>query len=155
MVVGHWRVVVTRESLLGSGAGASVTWQARDSERRWRRKERPGGIVNVDCNQIIIARMRNPVACVSCRSAKQKCIHEDRPPCDRCRQSGRAELCQFPGACAHVPRSLTCLLTPSSSARDECNSSQAQAATALGRRRRNAALESCKCNQHSAPYKPQ
>ncbi|KAF1940342.1 hypothetical protein EJ02DRAFT_445510 [Clathrospora elynae] len=40
--------------------------------------------------------MRNPVACVSCRSAKQKCIHEDRPPCDRCKQSGRAELCEFP-----------------------------------------------------------
>ena len=40
--------------------------------------------------------MRNPVACVSCRSAKQKCIHEDKPPCDRCKQSGRAELCAFP-----------------------------------------------------------
>ncbi|CAA9965981.1 Fungal-trans multi-domain protein [Pyrenophora teres f. maculata] len=40
--------------------------------------------------------MRNPVACVSCRSAKQKCIHQDRPPCDRCKQSGRAELCEFP-----------------------------------------------------------
>lgn len=40
--------------------------------------------------------MRNPVACVSCRSAKQKCIHNDAPPCDRCRQSGRAALCQFP-----------------------------------------------------------
>lgn len=40
--------------------------------------------------------MRNPVACVSCRSAKQKCIHNDAPPCDRCRQAGRAALCQFP-----------------------------------------------------------
>lgn len=40
--------------------------------------------------------MRNPVACVSCRSAKQKCIHNDAPPCDRCRQSGRAALCEFP-----------------------------------------------------------
>ncbi|USP79670.1 hypothetical protein yc1106_06944 [Curvularia clavata] len=40
--------------------------------------------------------MRNPVACVSCRSAKQKCIHEDRPPCDRCKQSGRADACEFP-----------------------------------------------------------
>ncbi|KAF2848611.1 hypothetical protein T440DRAFT_400940 [Plenodomus tracheiphilus IPT5] len=40
--------------------------------------------------------MRNPVACVSCRSAKQKCIHDDAPPCDRCRQSGRAAQCQFP-----------------------------------------------------------
>lgn len=40
--------------------------------------------------------MRNPVACVSCRSAKQKCIHEDRPPCNRCKQSGRANFCQFP-----------------------------------------------------------
>ncbi|KAJ4340608.1 hypothetical protein N0V95_007433 [Ascochyta clinopodiicola] len=40
--------------------------------------------------------MRNPVACVSCRSAKQKCLHNDAPPCERCRQSGRAALCEFP-----------------------------------------------------------
>ncbi|CAI6331643.1 unnamed protein product [Periconia digitata] len=40
--------------------------------------------------------MRNPVACTSCRSAKQKCIHSDAPPCDRCRQTGRAEACEFP-----------------------------------------------------------
>lgn len=40
--------------------------------------------------------MRNPVACVSCRSAKQKCIHNDAPPCVRCQESGRAALCQFP-----------------------------------------------------------
>ncbi|ORX94888.1 fungal-specific transcription factor domain-domain-containing protein [Clohesyomyces aquaticus] len=40
--------------------------------------------------------MRNPVACVSCRSAKQKCLHNDAPPCDRCKASGRAHLCEFP-----------------------------------------------------------
>ncbi|PVH91630.1 hypothetical protein DM02DRAFT_620416 [Periconia macrospinosa] len=40
--------------------------------------------------------MRNPVACTSCRSAKQKCIHKDAPPCDRCRASGRADACEFP-----------------------------------------------------------
>ncbi|KAF2117379.1 fungal-specific transcription factor domain-containing protein [Lophiotrema nucula] len=40
--------------------------------------------------------MRNPVACVTCRSAKQKCLHNDAPPCDRCKASGRADLCQFP-----------------------------------------------------------
>ncbi|KAF2870387.1 fungal-specific transcription factor domain-containing protein [Massariosphaeria phaeospora] len=40
--------------------------------------------------------MRNPVACVSCRSAKQKCIHNDSPPCDRCKAGGRAEQCEFP-----------------------------------------------------------
>lgn len=40
--------------------------------------------------------MRNPVACVSCRSAKQKCIHDDRPPCDRCKAAGRADQCEFP-----------------------------------------------------------
>ncbi|KAF2263127.1 hypothetical protein CC78DRAFT_581882 [Lojkania enalia] len=40
--------------------------------------------------------MRNPVACVSCRSAKQKCIHNDAPPCDRCKASGRAHQCEFP-----------------------------------------------------------
>lgn len=41
--------------------------------------------------------MRNPVACVSCRSAKQRCIHSnDVPPCDRCKASGRADACEFP-----------------------------------------------------------
>ncbi|KAF2743605.1 hypothetical protein M011DRAFT_213963 [Sporormia fimetaria CBS 119925] len=41
--------------------------------------------------------MRNPVACVTCRSAKQKCIHNDgAPPCERCKQQGRADLCEFP-----------------------------------------------------------
>jgi len=66
--------------------------------------------------------MRNPVACVSCRSAKQKCTHNgeptrgalqpavslvgcssanselttDAPPCDRCKAAGRADLCEFP-----------------------------------------------------------
>ncbi|KAF2635631.1 hypothetical protein P280DRAFT_473727 [Massarina eburnea CBS 473.64] len=40
--------------------------------------------------------MRNPVACVTCRSAKQKCIHNDAPPCDRCKASGRASACEFP-----------------------------------------------------------
>jgi hypothetical protein len=46
--------------------------------------------------------MRNPVACVSCRSAKQRCIHSAPEgsltpgPCDRCKQSGRAELCEYP-----------------------------------------------------------
>ncbi|KAB2577672.1 putative transcriptional regulatory protein [Lasiodiplodia theobromae] len=40
--------------------------------------------------------MRNPIACVSCRNAKQKCIHQDKPPCDRCRAAGRADQCRFP-----------------------------------------------------------
>ena len=40
--------------------------------------------------------MRNPVACVSCRSAKQKCIHNDKPPCERCKVTSRADSCQFP-----------------------------------------------------------
>lgn len=40
--------------------------------------------------------MRNPIACVSCRNAKQKCIHRDKPPCDRCHASGRADQCRFP-----------------------------------------------------------
>lgn len=40
--------------------------------------------------------MRNPVACVSCRVAKQRCIHEDgQPPCDRCKASGKND-CIFP-----------------------------------------------------------
>jgi hypothetical protein len=40
--------------------------------------------------------MRNPVACVSCRSAKQKCIHNDAPPCERCKTTGRVDSCEFP-----------------------------------------------------------
>lgn len=40
--------------------------------------------------------MRNPVACVSCRNAKQKCIHRDKPPCDRCQAAGKADTCRFP-----------------------------------------------------------
>ncbi|KAF2494605.1 hypothetical protein BU16DRAFT_43548 [Lophium mytilinum] len=40
--------------------------------------------------------MRNPVACIACRSAKQKCIHNDAPPCDRCKATNRASSCQFP-----------------------------------------------------------
>ncbi|KAF2199572.1 hypothetical protein GQ43DRAFT_398433 [Delitschia confertaspora ATCC 74209] len=40
--------------------------------------------------------MRNPVACVACRSAKQKCIHNDAPPCDRCKASGKGDQCHFP-----------------------------------------------------------
>jgi hypothetical protein len=61
--------------------------------------------------------MRNPIACVSCRAAKRQvsfplsfrvsmtdmgvsganlvqCIHDDRPPCKRCKD--RAEQCVFP-----------------------------------------------------------
>ncbi|KAF2729715.1 hypothetical protein EJ04DRAFT_446714 [Polyplosphaeria fusca] len=40
--------------------------------------------------------MRNPVACVSCRSAKQKCLHNDAPPCDRCKAAGKGDQCHFP-----------------------------------------------------------
>ncbi|KAF1998472.1 hypothetical protein P154DRAFT_438956 [Amniculicola lignicola CBS 123094] len=40
--------------------------------------------------------MRNPVACVTCRSAKQRCLHDDKPPCERCKASGRADVCEFP-----------------------------------------------------------
>ncbi|KAF2009702.1 hypothetical protein BU24DRAFT_428592 [Aaosphaeria arxii CBS 175.79] len=45
---------------------------------------------------VVEASMRNPVACVSCRSAKQKCIHNDAPPCDRCKATGRSSQCEFP-----------------------------------------------------------
>ncbi|KAL5117337.1 hypothetical protein ACEQ8H_004782 [Pleosporales sp. CAS-2024a] len=41
--------------------------------------------------------MRNPVACVSCRTAKQRCLNnQDSQPCERCKANGRAELCQYP-----------------------------------------------------------
>jgi hypothetical protein len=60
-----------------------------------RRRRHPLPIRNIQSQSR--AAMRNPVACTSCRSAKQKCIHHnDAPPCDRCRQSGRAALCEFP-----------------------------------------------------------
>ena len=59
------------------------------------RKSSVSSPINAKTSQSI-AIMRNPVACVSCRSAKQKCVHQDRPPCDRCREGGRAEQCHFP-----------------------------------------------------------
>jgi hypothetical protein len=40
--------------------------------------------------------MRNPIACVPCRTAKLKCSHRNQPPCDRCRAGGKAEVCHFP-----------------------------------------------------------
>jgi hypothetical protein len=41
--------------------------------------------------------MRNPVACVSCRTAKQRCLNnQDNQPCERCKSTGRAELCAYP-----------------------------------------------------------
>jgi hypothetical protein len=41
--------------------------------------------------------MRNAVACVSCRSARQRCIHVDaQPPCERCKTAGRTDECRFP-----------------------------------------------------------
>lgn len=36
------------------------------------------------------------MACVSCRSAKQRCLHDDSPPCERCKAAGRADKCEFP-----------------------------------------------------------
>ncbi|KAF1912201.1 fungal-specific transcription factor domain-containing protein [Ampelomyces quisqualis] len=42
--------------------------------------------------------MRNPVACVSCRSAKQRCLNaQDGQPCDRCKTTGRACVYPQPG----------------------------------------------------------
>jgi hypothetical protein len=41
--------------------------------------------------------MRNPVACVSCRTAKQRCLNnQDGQACDRCKASGRSDLCEYP-----------------------------------------------------------
>jgi len=41
--------------------------------------------------------MRNPVACVSCRSAKQRCLNnQDGEACERCKATGRAQLCTYP-----------------------------------------------------------
>jgi hypothetical protein len=42
-------------------------------------------------------KMRNPVACISCRTAKQRCLNnQDNQPCERCKSSGRGELCEYP-----------------------------------------------------------
>ncbi|KAF2666212.1 hypothetical protein BT63DRAFT_434093 [Microthyrium microscopicum] len=38
--------------------------------------------------------MRNPVACASCRTSKRQCIHNNRPPCKRCKDRG--DTCVFP-----------------------------------------------------------
>jgi hypothetical protein len=41
--------------------------------------------------------MRNPVACVSCRTAKQRCLNnQDGQACDRCKASGRSDACEYP-----------------------------------------------------------
>ena len=65
-----------------------------ETARAQRPVQRP--LIDAAHSQFVEITMRNPVACVSCRSAKQKCIHNDKPPCDRCKQGGRAELCEFP-----------------------------------------------------------
>lgn len=44
-----------------------------------------------------ISKMRNPVACTSCRTAKQRCLNnQDGQPCERCKTSGRSDLCEYP-----------------------------------------------------------
>lgn len=41
--------------------------------------------------------MRNPVACVSCRTAKQRCLNnQDGQACERCRTSGKGPDCAYP-----------------------------------------------------------
>lgn len=41
--------------------------------------------------------MRNPVACISCRTAKQRCLNDqDGAACQRCKATGRAALCEYP-----------------------------------------------------------
>ncbi|KAH8722872.1 fungal-specific transcription factor domain-containing protein [Phaeosphaeriaceae sp. PMI808] len=41
--------------------------------------------------------MRNPVACISCRTAKQRCLNnQDGQACERCKANARAELCEYP-----------------------------------------------------------
>jgi hypothetical protein len=41
--------------------------------------------------------MRNPIACISCRSAKQRCLNsQDGQPCERCKTGARADDCTYP-----------------------------------------------------------
>lgn len=41
--------------------------------------------------------MRNPVACITCRTAKQRCLNnQDGQPCERCKAGGRSQLCEYP-----------------------------------------------------------
>jgi hypothetical protein len=50
---------------------------------------------SVQCRSV--RKMRNPVACVSCRTAKQRCLNnQDGQACDRCKASGRADACEYP-----------------------------------------------------------
>jgi hypothetical protein len=50
---------------------------------------------SIECRSI--RKMRNPVACISCRTAKQRCLNnQDNQPCERCKASGRADLCEYP-----------------------------------------------------------
>jgi hypothetical protein len=43
--------------------------------------------------------MRNPVACISCRTAKQRCLNDqDGAACERCKASGRSASCEYPPA---------------------------------------------------------
>jgi hypothetical protein len=42
-------------------------------------------------------KMRNPVACIACRTAKQRCLNnQDGQPCERCKATGRTEQCNYP-----------------------------------------------------------
>jgi hypothetical protein len=51
--------------------------------------------IPIQCRSI--RKMRNPVACVSCRTAKQRCLNnQDGQPCERCKASGRSDLCEYP-----------------------------------------------------------
>lgn len=41
--------------------------------------------------------MRNPVACISCRTAKQRCLNDqDGSACQRCKATGRSAQCEYP-----------------------------------------------------------
>ncbi|EAT80091.2 hypothetical protein SNOG_12278 [Parastagonospora nodorum SN15] len=76
---------VRARSRAGSDACGEGTMQQLDQQQQ----------SSVECPQS--RTMRNPVACVSCRSAKQRCLNnQDGQPCERCKSSGRAEVCEYP-----------------------------------------------------------
>jgi hypothetical protein len=73
---------------------------AQNGTKRPKEQQRAGPASQLDRLMLSSGpdRMRNPVACIACRTAKQRCHNnQDGQPCERCKSTGRAEQCHFPG----------------------------------------------------------
>jgi hypothetical protein len=77
--------------------GAARSWTSQPGLARSRMGRHDEGDALGSRSQSHVHKMRNPVACISCRTAKQRCLNnQDSQPCDRCKSTGRAELCEYP-----------------------------------------------------------